>query len=701
MPRNAAPIGACEECLVPPPPPPYAGTDGNPMVVPPFEWPRTTTEIEVLVERIEADAKANADAIAALADHELSYASAVAPLVAQPSYKTNKLVCQAKHLQHCSTVAELRDAATQASTRLAACKKEVRAREDVYAKVKLYSETDAAKSLPPYEAHFLKAVLSDFERNGLHLTAEQKSDLKRLLDADAEVCAKFKTNLGEDATKLNFTAEEMMGCDPKFIEDRTDKDTGKVVVTLKMPDVLPVLQNCAVADTRRQVVVAKDCAYGNNLDLVAEGIQLRLRTAKLLGYASWAHFVTETRMSGSPERIQTFLKGIHEKAVVGANADKERLRRLKATHLEELGQLPDGGADAVRLEAWDTGFYNSLLLKREYGVDHEAIRKYFPLPVVVEGTLGIYQELLGLKFTEIPEFDRWHPEVRLFDVVDASMGTRMGHFYLDLHPRDGKYNHAAIFHLLKRVVAADGTQMQTPVDCMLCNLPGPSPDGTPACLRHDDVVTFFHEFGHIMHGLCAEGHANQTRLAKCPRDFVEAPSQMLENWCFNRTVLQRLSKHAETGESLPEEQLQKLLAAKNVNEGFFMLRQLYLGQLDLAIHGEAPPSDAAGLQALVDELRPKFSLIDNPPGCNMLRSFGHLMNQYSAAYYGYLWAEVLSADMFATKFEEDPFSVEAGMAYRKQVLAVGGVDKIANHLETFLGRAPTEEAFLKSRGIMK
>lgn len=700
MPRNAAPVGTCEECLVPPPPPPTAA-DRTPFDVPPFEWPRTPVEIEVLVDRIETDVATNLDTIVAVPDDQVSYENVIAPLVAQPSYKTNKLVCQAKHLQHCSTDEVLRAAATQASTRLAACKKQVKAREDVYAKVKLFSETPAAKALPPYEAHFLKSVLSDFERSGLSLDAQSKADLKKLLDEDAEVCAKFKRNLGEDSTKVTFTADELAGCDPAFVQDRTDKESGKVVLTLKMPDVLPVMQNCSVAATRRAMTVARDKAYGNNLDLVAEGVQLRLKTAKLLGYPSWAHFVTETRMSGSPERIMPFLQGIFDKAIVGATQDKERLRLLKAGHLEELGEIPEGGKDAVKLEAWDTAFYHAELLKREYGVDHEAIRRYFPLPVVVDGTLEIYQELLGLKFTEIPEFDRWHADVRLFVVHDAATKDCMGHFYLDLHPREGKYNHAAIFHLLKRVKSPDGSQMQTPVDCMLTNLPAPSADGTPALLRHDDVVTFFHEFGHIMHGLCAEGHANQTRLAKCPRDFVEAPSQMLENWCYNRTVLQRLSKHVETDEPLPEDKLKALLAAKNVNEGLFMLRQLYLGQLDLTIHGEHPPPDAAGLQALVDELRPKLSLIDNPPGCNILRNFGHLMNQYSAAYYGYLWAEVLSADMFATKFEADPFSKEAGMAYRKKVLAVGGVGKIADHLEGFLGRCPTEEPFLRSRGIVK
>ena len=164
------------------------------------------------------------------------------------------------------------------------------------------------------------------------------------------------------------------------------------------------------------------------------------------------------------------------------------------------------------------------------------------------------------------------------------------------------------------------------------NLPAPTTDPLtketkPALLRHDDVVTFFHEFGHIMHGLCAEGMGNSTTLAKCPRDFVEAPSQMLENWCYNEKVLQKLSKHVETGETLPKKQIEKLIQAKNVNEAFFMLRQLYLSLLDLAIHGESPPKSADELQALVDEMRPRISLMENPEGCNMLRNFGHLMNQ--------------------------------------------------------------------------
>ena len=224
-----------------------------------------------------------------------------------------------------------------------------------------------------------------------------------------------------------------------------------------------------------------------------------------------------------------------------------------------------------------------------------------------------------------------------------------------------------------------------------------------------------------MHGLCSEGIGNSTRLAKCPRDFVEAPSQMLENWVWQKSILQRLAKHYQTGDSLPDETLQSMIRSKHVNVAFGSLRQIYLSRLDLIIHGPDPPKTAQELQSLVDKLRPSITMIENPPGNNMLRTFGHLMNQYSASYYGYMWAEVLSADMFATRFDttndndnDDNDDNEAtggggkttnlmnptvGMEYRKLVLAPGGTHDINDHLTKFLGRPPNNEAFLKSRGI--
>ncbi len=356
-----------------------------------------------------------------------------------------------------------------------------------------------------YDRHFVSSILAVYQRAGLSLSETESEKLSKLLDGDAAACAQYKTNLAEDKTKVVFSsADELLGCDAKWIAERTataakTTEDGRggsgveITLTLKYPDILPVLQNCSVEATRKKLALARETAYGNNLDLVAEGVRLRAEIADVLGYPSYAHYVTEARMSGSPEIVGKFLHDIRSKATEGAKNDLERLRALKQKHLFGVEDGVAKGGETVDLNAWDVSFYHSLLLKEEYGVDHEEIRKYFPVEKVVESTLQIYQQLLSLKFTELFDFDSWHPEVRLFVVEDRSgfanpnpnsvtssttsstpsttregvdLSKIVGHFYLDLHPREGKYGHAAIFHLLKR----DEAKKQAPVDCMLCIL---------------------------------------------------------------------------------------------------------------------------------------------------------------------------------------------------------------------------------------
>jgi Zn-dependent oligopeptidase len=667
--------------------------------LPPFVWPRATADIEAGIKAVQEAYTAHIESILSTPDAEVTFANCISPLMNSPHFKTNVLVQQCKHLQHCSTDPEIRAAAEAATGVFSKLKQEGKTHAGVYAKVKFFTTTPEYGALNAYDKHFADAIVASFEASGLGLTPEQQAELQSLRDADVAVCAAYKKTLGEDKTTLSFTREELKGCTEQFISDRLQPN-GTVKIMLQYPDIIPIMDSCSVAETRKSLQRAREVtAYPGNLELVAQGIGIRKRIAEILGKKSWAELATESRMAGSPTIIKEFIEPLLVKCREGAEKDLEVLKELKIKEntSDADGGLPgavvDGSADGVSIEAHDTAFYSNLRLK-SHGVDTEAIRQYFPLSHVVGVTMDIYQELLGLIFTEIMEFDTWHPDVRLFKVQDAESGEKIGFFYIDLHPREGKYNHAAIFHLLKR------WGNQVPVDCMLCNLPAPSADGTPSLLFHDDVVTFFHEFGHIMHGLCAEGDGNATTYAKCPRDFVEAPSQMLENWCWTKEALGRLSCHNVTKEPLPDELLQSLIAAKNVGAGLQMVRQIYLGSLDLAIHGENPPADAQGLQDLVDEMRPRICILKNPEGANMLRNFGHLMNQYSAAYYGYLWAEVLSADMWKGVFEASPFDKEAGMRYRKLILAKGGVGKISEHLGVFLGRPPKQDAFLESRGLM-
>eukprot|EP00957_Ditylum_brightwellii_P041046 3108663-Ditylum_brightwellii.AAC.1 len=459
-----------------------------------------------------------------------------------PNYKTNPYVAACKFLQHCSTDPQIREEASKAGKAFSASRVSGRMRKDVYQRVKTFSQTEECKNnLDEYQLHFVKSALNDFERAGLALADEDGEKLKMLLEKDAAVCAEFGTNLGSDDTKLFFTPEELAGCGDDFVKERLGKDEeGKCTITLKYPDIIPIGTNCEMSETRRKVVEAREGvnAYKNNIELVAQGIALRKEIASMLGYDSWAEYICSKRMSGSYKAVDDFLSSLEAKLMDTAKENYDTLLQLKKQHcLEQNVEFDE------KLNARDTGFYNNILLKTKYGVEAEKIREYFPLDHVVETTLLIYQELLGLTFEELHKgsFWSWHADVRCFHVCDSISKENIGHFYLDLHPREGKYGHAAIFHLVKRSVGGQGA-----VDCMLCNLPPASSDGKPSLLRHQNVVTFFHEFGHIMHALCSEGIGNMTHLAKCPRDFVEAPSQMLENWVWQKEVLERLSKHHET-----------------------------------------------------------------------------------------------------------------------------------------------------------
>lgn len=386
--------------------------------LPPFRWPRTVDEIQQQVRTVEAASKQALDAVAAVADGHETFENVIEPLMSVPHYKTNPMVCQAKFLQHCSTQPEVRAAADAAGTAFAALKASGRTRADVYSKVKAFSVSAACAGLSKHNSHFVSSLLASFEASGLGLSTEEQARLQELRETDAAVCSAFKKNLAEDTTALFFAAEELDGVDPKWVAERTQPEggsqAGQVKVTLKYPDLLPVLSTCAVSATRERLSRAREVeAYANNLELVAQGVTLRRRIAVLLGRSSWAHHATATRMSGSPAAVEAFSAPLLARAKAGAARDLEALRVLKVAHLRERGELDAAdGADRVRLLAHDVAFYSSERLKREYGVDQEAVRAYFPLDHVVETTMAIYQELLGLVFHQVDQFDTWHPKAR-------------------------------------------------------------------------------------------------------------------------------------------------------------------------------------------------------------------------------------------------------------------------------------------------
>eukprot|EP01104_Vermistella_antarctica_P009140 TRINITY_DN2328_c0_g1_i4.p1 TRINITY_DN2328_c0_g1~~TRINITY_DN2328_c0_g1_i4.p1 ORF type:complete len:318 (-),score=78.12 TRINITY_DN2328_c0_g1_i4:246-1199(-) len=314
---------------------------------------------------------------------------------------------------------------------------------------------------------------------------------------------------------------------------------------------------------------------------------------------------------------------------------------------------------------------------------------------VIQGSLDIYQTIFGLTFERVPAdiAPVWHKDVDMYRVHDTATNAFMGHFFLDLHPRQGKYGHAAVFPLQHGLVLEDGNK-QYPAAAMVCNFTKPSPTA-PSLLKHDEVVTFLHEFGHAVHGVC--GHTKYGMFAgtSTERDFVEAPSQLLENWGWEKEILTRLSSHYKDGTPLPETTIDKMLSAKRAMAGLLYRRQLFFAAFDQSCHTSAK----VNTQELWTTLRKEITLIPNTEGTNGAAAFAHITGGYDSSYYGYLWSEVYSADLFTRFKEEGILSTKLGKLYRDEVIGKGGSVDGMDMVRAFLGREPNQDAFLKSIGL--
>jgi thimet oligopeptidase len=353
------------------------------------------------------------------------------------------------------------------------------------------------------------------------------------------------------------------------------------------------------------------------------------------------------------------------------------------------------GINKTKVDPWDAGYLNDKLKTASYGVDAEEIRQYFPIEEVKAGLFSITQRLFGLTYEKVENASVWHPDVTAYDVKDES-GSRIARFYLDLHPRPNKYGHAACFGLRDSKAYKDGTR-SLPMATLVCNFTEPTAD-KPALMTHGEVETFFHEFGHVLHNILSKTELSTQAGTSVARDFVEAPSQIFENWVWNYESLELFAKHYETGEVLPKELFEKMLAAKNVMSGTGVLGQVMLGTYDLSLHDGYQPSAERTTTDVLREVQDEVTLSGYMEGNHFQAAFGHLTG-YAASYYGYQWSLVYAEDMFS-KFEEGGIlNPEMGKAYRDKILSRGSEVSEMDMLIDFLGRQPNQEAFIKSIGL--
>ena len=535
------------------------------------------------------------------------------------------------------------------------------------------------------QARLLEKTLEGFELNGLKLDDKKLAKVKKLKTELTTLETQFSTNLNNDKSSVIFSAEELKGV-PESILGRLQKTKdGKIEVTTKTTDTFPVLENADNSETRKKMLTAYLTRGGDqNLKLLKQATELRAQTAKELGYETWADYKMVNRMAKNKKAVMDFLDSLKGKLAQRNAADLAGLLKFK----KELDPK------AEKLEQWDIAYLTYQLKKRDYQLDNEKIREYFPADVVVKGMFEVYSKMLGVKFKEMKSAPVWAEGVKLYQIRNKADDQLIGYFFADFFPRPGKYGHAAAFTLISGRKLADGSYLP-PISSIVANLTAPSP-GKPSLMDHEEVTTVFHEFGHIMHQTLTKAPYASLSGANVAWDFVEAPSQMLENWVWSSQILSMLSSHYKTHEKLPAGLQKKMLAARDFNQGVNYTRQLLFGLYDMDLHthdGSLEPNP------LYEKLYRQIVGIEPLPGGKFPASFGHLMGGYDAGYYGYLWSEVYAQDMFSQFPAKNLTSASVGGKYRKTILEQGNMKEPMDLLRDFLGRDPKTDAFFKKLGL--
>lgn len=542
--------------------------------------------------------------------------------------------------------------------------------------VKRYAAKHESLSAP--RARLLKHVLRDFRRNGLELDAKGQARVRELNEELTKLGQDFDANLAASHLSIDATPAQLEGLPKEWLASHKPGADGKVRVSTDYPDYFPV--QTYAKDRKVALELYKQFenrAADKNVTVLDKILALRHEKAKLLGYATWADYVIEPRMAKDSKTVAAFLEGLKKHLAKKGDAEMAEFRAL---HAKQGGKVTDPLPPSERL------YLEDQVRKAKYGLDSKEVSQYFEVRKVKEGLLTIMSKLFGIKFRPATNAPTWHPDVEPMEVTDAS-GKLLGRFYFDLYPRDGKYKHAAVFSIRDTVKLPDGSRL-VPMAAIECNFPKPGAGGA-ALMSHQDVVTFFHEFGHILHHLFSEAELSTFAGTSVARDFVESPSQMLEEWAWAKETLDMFAVHHETGKAMPKPLHAAMLRSRGFGRAISTQRQLFLAALDQRYHTATPPIDTTKVLQETHDAYTPFKYVE---GTHFQASFGHLIG-YDAGYYGYQWALSIAQDLFTRFKKEGLMNAKTAADYRASVLAMGAMDDEANLVTKFLGRPPSDAAY--------
>ena len=697
---------------------PFLSLTGNPA------WENLTPEhiredITLALEKAEA----NLQQIRDLNPEEINFRNTVKALE-NASYELYYAWGLVTHLDSVCNSAELREVHNEMLPAVSAFGAKITLDADLWKALQIFAESKEASSLQSIDRRLLEETLLDFKEAGADLPNEKRQRLEEISQQLAQVTQKFSEQV-LDATnewKLIIREEDKLKGLPETAREaarqsaieKLGEEEGKNawVFTLHTPSMLPVLQYLEDDGIRQEVWSASDnlCVKApyENEPLIRQILKLRQEKAEILGKDNFADAVLARRMAKNGEKADQFVSELRDKTIPFFQQENQELEEFKA---EKTGKPVDG------LQPWEVGFWSEKLKKERYDFDDEDLRPYFPIQSVLSGMFELATRIFGLTIKEQPTqyqgktIDNglstdaspqsvWHEEVRFYDLIDSQSGKHLGSFYADWHPRSSK-RAGAWMNYFKTGEPTENEDREPHLGLICGNLTAPTPT-KPALLTHYEVETVFHEFGHLLHHLCGNVPHRSLNGVNVPWDFVELPSQIMENWCWERESLDLFARHHETNEPIPEELFQKMLRARNFMAGNTMMRQLAFAKLDLHIHRVLAKQEFDSLESSLQEtLREYLPKRKTTPRTIALR-FSHLFSSpvgYAAAYYSYKWAEVLDADAFTRFQKEGIMNEQTGIDFREKILSQGNSVPPDQLYRDFMGRDPEVEPLLVRSGL--